>query len=343
MRPTVRGVVTGIERDGVEAWFEEHVGVGGPLTFTRVEGGHSCLTYLVDEPGGDRFVLRRPPLGELLGSAHDVVREHTVISALAGTDVPVAPVHGLCTDVDVTGAPFYVMGFVPGAVLHDRTAAERLPVEARRRAGESMIDVLAALQAIDPDDVGLGDLARRDDYLGRQLRRWHRQWEAADTRPMPQMDELHAWLVAEQPDEGPAGIVHGDFRLGNAIHHADGTVAALLDWELCTLGPRGADLTYLLRSWDSTATSGAATIAAAAEGFPTRDELIARYEEVTGRPAEALGYWAAFHAFRSACIVAGVYTRYLHGQLDAPAEGFAHFEDAVETGMLAGLDAAGLT
>ncbi len=159
---------------------------------------------------------------------------------------------------------------------------------------------------------------------------------------MARMDELHAWLVAEQPPEGATGIVHGDFRLGNAIHHEDGTVAALLDWELCTLGPRGADLTYLLRSWDTTATSGASVVAAAADGFRDRDELVERYASATGRPAEDLDYWAAFHAFRSACIVAGVYTRYLHGQLEAPAGGFAHFEDAVETGMLAGLDAAGI-
>lgn len=332
----------GIEEDGVERWFADNIGVEGPLRFTPVEGGHSCLTYFVDAPGDERYVLRRPPVGQVLKSAHDVVREHTAITALADTDVPVAPVHGLCTDTEVTGAPFYVMGFVAGHVLHDRAAAEQLAPGARRRAAESMVEVLVALQSVDPDDVGLGGLGKRTDYLGRQLRRWYGQWEQADTRPMPRMAELHDWLVDNQPDEGPAGVVHGDFRLGNAIHRDDGTVAALLDWELCTLGPGNADLSYLLRSWDRGETSGASAVAPAADGFPDRDELVAHYEAVSGRPAEDLGYWMAFHAFRSACIVAGVFTRYKHGQLAAPEGGFAHFEDSVETGLLAGLDASGI-
>jgi aminoglycoside phosphotransferase (APT) family kinase protein len=335
-------VATGIDDARVERWFVEHVGVQGPLEFTQVLGGHSCLTFFVDTPDGARFVLRRPPVGQILRSAHDVVREHTAITALADTDVPVAPVRGLCIDLDVTGAPFYVMDFVPGFVLHDRAAAEAVDPAARRRAAESMIEVLVALQSIDPDDVGLGELGRPTDYLGRQLRRWRGQWEQADTRPMPRMSELYDWLEANQPEEGPAGIVHGDFRLGNAIHHEDGSVAALLDWELCTLGPRNADLSYLLRSWDSGEASGASAVASSAPGFPDRDGIVAYYEAVSGRPVDHLDYWMAFHAYRSACIVAGVFTRYKHGQLGEPTNDFAHFEDAVETGMLAGLDAAGI-
>jgi aminoglycoside phosphotransferase (APT) family kinase protein len=335
----------GVDRERVHAWFEDHIGDVGPadgLLIDQVQGGHSCLTYIVEVAGGRRYVLRRPPVGNLLASAHDVLREHRVITALAGTDVPVAPVVGCCEDPEVTGAPFYVMDFVEGVVLHDRRAADALEVDARRRAAESIIEVAVALRRVDPDDVGLGDFAKRTDYLGRQLRRWHAQWESADTRPLPRMAELHDWLVAHQPDEGPAGIVHGDLRLGNAILAADGSVAALLDWELCTLGPPVADLSYLLRSWGDPSTSGAEDVPSSAEGFPGRDQLVAWYEERIGEPVQDLDYWLAFHAWRSAAIVAGVYTRYKHGQMgDRPGD-ISHFEDAVESGMLAGLDAAGI-
>jgi len=337
-------VPVGIDLDGVHRWFADHVDDVGPadeLRIQQVQGGHSCLTYIVQVADGTRYVLRRPPVGHLLASAHDVLREHRVITALAGTDVPVAPVVGACEDPDVTGAPFYVMGFVDGPVLHDRAAAERLPVAARQRAAESMIEVLVALREVDPDAVGLGELAKRTDYLGRQLRRWHGQWEAADTRPMPRMADLHAWLVANQPEEGPAGIVHGDFRLGNVIHAPDGSVAALLDWELCTLGPPAADLSYLL-SWWTRDEDGRPDAASAADGFPDRDQLVAWYEARTGEAAADLGYWSAFHAWRSACIAAGVFTRYKHGQMGGAADDLTRFEDSVEQSIDVGLRSAGL-
>ncbi|HEU5085648.1 MAG TPA: phosphotransferase family protein [Acidimicrobiales bacterium] len=335
----------GIERDPVHRWFVEHVGDVGSadeLRFDQVQGGHSCLTYIVHAADGTRYVLRRPPVGHLLASAHDVMREHRVITALAGTDVPVAPVVGACEDPEVTGAPFYVMAFVDGPVLHDRAAAERLPVAARQRAAESLIEVLVALRAVDPDAVGLGDFAKRTDYLGRQLRRWHGQWEAADTRPMPRMAELHDWLVANQPEEGPAGIVHGDFRLGNVIHAPDGSVAALLDWELCTLGPPAADLSYLLSWWADPGATTRADAASAADGFPDRAQLVAWYEERTGEAARDLDYWLAFHAWRSGCIAAGVYTRYKAGQMGDTSDDLVRFEDSVEHSIHVGLVAAGI-
>lgn len=338
-------VPVGIELDGVHRWFTDHVGdVGRPdeLQVTQVQGGHSCLTYIVTTADGARYVLRRPPVGHLLASAHDVLREHRIITALAGTPVPVAPVVGSCEDAEVTGAPFYVMAFVDGPVLHDRTAAERLDVPARRRAAESLVEVLVALRDVDPDDVGLGDFAKRSDYLGRQLRRWQGQWEAADTRPMPDAEVLHDWLVANQPDEGPAGIVHGDFRLGNVIHAPDGSVAALLDWELCTLGPPAADLSYLLSWWADPSGTMRADAASAAEGFPDRATLVSWYEERTGEPADDLGYWLAFHAWRSGCIAAGVYTRYKAGQMGTAAEDLSRFEDSVEHSMRVGLTSAGI-
>src|SRR5215212_9107522 len=153
-------------------WLVEHVpDLRPPVTASLVAGGHSCLTYIMEEDGGRRFVLRRPPLGEVLATAHDVAREHRIISALAPTPVPVAPVVCLCTDADVIGAPFYVMEYVPGVILHDRGEAAALDDDGRRRAADTLVDALVALHAVDPDAVGLGDLAKRTDYIGRQLRR----------------------------------------------------------------------------------------------------------------------------------------------------------------------------
>jgi aminoglycoside phosphotransferase (APT) family kinase protein len=334
---------TGLSIEGVGAWLAERVGDVGRLEASLVAGGHSCLTYLVTAADHRVFVVRRPPLGETLASAHDVLREHRIITALVDTPVPVAPVVGACDDPAVTGAPFYVMAFVPGVVLHDKVAAETLAPAARRRAGESMVDVLAALHAVDIDAVGLGDLAKRSDYLGRQLKRWHGQWQASALTELDGFRELHDWLVAEQPPEGAAGLVHGDFRLGNAIHAEDGTVAALLDWELSTLGPPEADLSYLVASWVPPGVSSAGELASLADGFPTAGGLVARYQERSGQQIGDLGYWLAFHAWRSACIGAGVYTRYAHGQMGAErGTDLSRLAAGVQAGVSAGLVSAGL-
>ena len=337
----------GIDPEGVERWFRDNVDdVTPPLEFLLIPGGHSCLTYTVDTGDGRRFVLRRPPAGHTLATAHDVLREHRIITALADTDVPVAPVVGACSDAEVTGAPFYVMEFVDGIVLHDRAAAETLTPAPRAGAAQSMIDVLVALQRVDPDEVGLGDFAKRTDYLGRQLKRWSSQWAASVKAPLAGMDRLYEWLVANRPDEGRTCVVHGDFRLGNVIHDRDtGAVAALLDWELSTLGPALADLSYLLRSWvePREAASVARPPASTADGFPTRGVLIERYEQASGQGTADLSYWLAFHAWRSACITAGVYTRYVTGVMgDRLPENVEVFGQAVDEGMAAGLAAAGL-
>ena len=288
-------------------------GVEPPLRFERVAGGHSCLTYIVEDQAGPRFVLRRPPIGHVLATAHDVAREHKIISALADSDVPVAPALGLCTDVTVNDAPFYIMGFVDGPVLHDADDARQLPVEARRHAGEHLVDILVSLHAVDIDAVGLGDLSKRTDYLGRQLRRWAAQWEGSKTKEMPGMERLQQWLIANQPADADARIVHGDFRLGNCIHAPDGTILAMLDWELCTLGDPLADVSYLLRSWaePSDAPRASTDPPSRAAGFPTREELADRYAERSGRNLDDLSYWMAFNAWRSSCIVQGVYHRYV--------------------------------
>jgi aminoglycoside phosphotransferase (APT) family kinase protein len=336
----------GINPEPVTAWMDEHIdGLKPPLRFERVAGGHSCLTYVVEDDAGTRYVLRRPPIGHVLATAHDVAREHKIISALADSDVPVAPALGLCTDVTVNEAPFYIMGFVDGVVLHNADAARHLPVEARRRSGEHLVDILVALHKVDIDAVGLGDLSRRTDYLGRQLRRWTAQWEGSKTKEMPGMERLQEWLIANQPADPDARIVHGDFRLGNCIHAPDGTIRAMLDWELCTLGDPLADVSYLLRSWaePTDAPRASADPPSRAAGFPTRQELADRYAARSGRDLEDLSYWMAFNAWRSACIVQGVYHRYITGKMAARGdENVDGFERSVAEGMQAGLEAAGL-
>jgi aminoglycoside phosphotransferase (APT) family kinase protein len=238
--------IEGIHGDAVSAWFEAHIaGARGPFTFSLIAGGHSNLTYAVDDAAGQRFVLRRPPLGHVLQSAHDVAREHRIISALAGSAVPVAPALGLCEDLAVNEAPFYVMRFVEGAVLHDADSARDLPAEARAAIGDDVVDVLAALHAIDPDAVGLGTLGRKEAYIARQLKRWTTQWENSKQREIPAMDAARALLGERLPEQVGATIVHGDYRLGNMIV-ADGKIQGVLDWELCTLGDPLADVGYLL-------------------------------------------------------------------------------------------------
>ena len=179
------------------------------------------------DAGGRSWVLRRPPLGHVLATAHDMGREHRIISALAPTDVPVAPVVGLCTDEDVNGAPFYVMGFVDGLVARDRASAEHLGVDQRRNASRQLAEVLASIHAVDPDAVGLGELGRREGYIERQLRRWYGQWQSSKTRDLDVVDEVHDALAARVPEQGRATIVHGDYRLDNCLlepgrHHRRG-------------------------------------------------------------------------------------------------------------------------
>ncbi len=240
----------GIDAPRVEAWFQANVpGATLPLVFERVAGGRSNLTYRVDDAGGRAFALRRPPLGKRLGSAHDMSREHKAIAALADTPVPVPPIVGICADESVNGAPFYVMDFVEGPVVRSGADAEPFDEPTRRAIGERVVDTLAAIHDVDPDAVGLGDLGRKEDYVARQLHRWHGQWEKSQTRELPLVDDLHRRLAARIPEQGPATIVHGDYRLDNMILSETGEVAAVVDWELCTLGDPLADVGLLLVYW----------------------------------------------------------------------------------------------
>jgi aminoglycoside phosphotransferase (APT) family kinase protein len=355
MSPATAGSVpVGIDPGPVEAWFRVHVpDARPPLRYDRVTGGHSCLTYVVGDAAGERYVLRRPPLGSVLATAHDVGREHRVMSALQGTAVPVPRMLGLCRDERVNGAPFYVMSHVDGLVPHTAADTDRLLPShaARRRAAETMVDALVALHAVDIDAVGLGDFARRTGYLDRQLRRWSAQWEASRTRELPAMERLHAWLVEHRPAEPETRIVHGDFRLGNALHAPDGTTLAVLDWELSTLGDPLADVSYLLRSWvppaEAAAAGAADAVAGAAPpsavaGFPSRDEVAERYAVASGRALDDLDYWTALNAWRSAAIAEGVYRRYIDGKMgDAPPD-VDRYARSVEITVHQGLIAAGL-
>ena len=343
------GAPVGIDVADVTAWFAEHVpDARPPLRFSRVAGGHSCLTFIVTDDHGQRFVLRRPPMGHVLATAHDVAREYRVMAALQDSGVPVPTMIGLSPGADVNGAPFYVMAHVDGVVLHDLADATTLLPDdaARRRAGETLVDALVALHAVVPADVGLGDLSKGSGYVERQLRRWSQQWEASATRDRPEMPALHAWLEAHQPADVPARIAHGDFRLGNAIHRPDGSVAAVLDWELCALGDPMSDVSYLLRSWGPAAAGSeaapAATHASAAAGFPSRDELIARYERGSGRPVDDLSFWIAFHCWRSAAITEGVYRRYIDGAMANADEDADRYRQIVDALIVTGTAAAGL-
>jgi aminoglycoside phosphotransferase (APT) family kinase protein len=323
----------GIERAGVEAWFEANVsGARPPLTFDRISGGRSNLTFGVRDADGHAWALRRPPLGKRLGSAHDMGREHRVIAALQETPVPVPPAVGLCEDESVNGAPFYVMGFVEGPVLRSASDAEAFDEAERRAIGERVIDTLAAIHEVDPDAVGLGELGRKEAYVERQLKRWHGQWEKSKTRELELVDDVHARLAARIPEQGPATIVHGDYRLDNMILSPGGEVAAVVDWELCTLGDPMADVGMLLVYWSQEGDDFMPLFAPAtiAPGFPNRDEVRARYAERSGRDLSRIDFFVALGYWKLAIILEGVYARYASGQYGKTDEGFQEFAKIVE-------------
>lgn len=336
-------MLRGIDDERVTAWLAEHVaGSTPPFAFELIAGGHSNLTFKATDADGRRLVVRRPPLGHVLATAHDMSREHRIVSALGPTPVPVAPTFGLCEDEEVNGAPFYVMGFVDGVVLDHPDKAAALSLPARRAAGDDLIDVLAALHAVDVDAVGLGDLARRDGYVERQLRRWAKQWEASKTRELPAIEEVQRRLVAQVPEQHGTAIVHGDYRFGNClVDPATGSIAAVLDWELCTLGDPLADVGYLCVYWtDPGEEPSRASDPTAAGGFPTQAELLERYSRLTGRDLSGIDFYVAFSSWRLAIISEGVYARYVHGVMADETADVDGFKQGVEQLAESALDAA---
>jgi aminoglycoside phosphotransferase (APT) family kinase protein len=340
--------IEGIDAANVSAWFEQNVpGATPPFAFELIAGGRSNLTFKVTDSAGNAYALRRPPVSHVLPTAHDMGREYRIISALQDTPVPVAPSLGFTDDPAVNGAPFYVMGYVEGHVLRDAPTAEKAGDEAaRRRAGEHLADVLADIHAVDVDAVGLGELGRKEGYIERQLKRWYGQFQqsaALQDRTVPLVDEMHEFLSARIPEQGPAAIVHGDYRLDNTMLDDKGNVVAVLDWEICTLGDPLADVGLLMVYWAEpgdphTALGAAPTMVA---GFPSREEMKARYAERSGRDISHLDFYISFGYWKLACILEGVYSRYAAGAGGGDRSGFEFFAEQVQMLAEASKEAAG--
>lgn len=309
--------VQGVDVDRVSRWLTANIDrATGPFTFALITGGRSNLTFLVTGADGQRMVLRRPPLGHVLATAHDMAREHRILAAVGRTSVPVPAVLGLCEAASVNGAPFYVMDMVDGVVLDEPAKAALLPLELRRQASEHLVDVLADLHAADVDEIGLGDLARRDGYVERQVKRWTTQWQNSKTRDVAAVDAVAALLAERIPEQRGVSVAHGDYRFGNCIVDVEaGRVAAVLDWELCTLGDPLADLGYLGVYWADADGRARPNDPTSEPGFPTFAEVVDRYATRTGRDVAGIDFYVAFSCWRLAVISEGVYARHLQGAM----------------------------
>ncbi|MDU0294306.1 phosphotransferase family protein [Saccharothrix longispora] len=293
-----------------------HLGTG-PLTGELIPGGRSNLTYRVSD-GAHRWVLRRPPLGHVLATAHDMTREHRVISALADTAVPVPAVELLCEDTDVIGAPFYLMEEVPGQALRHRDQCPWLTPDKARALSDRLVDVLADLHAVDPADVGLTGFGRPEGFLARQVTRWGKQLDASRSRELPGIDELRDRLGATVPRSARATIVHGDYRLDNVLVTEDPVdISAVLDWEMATLGDPLADVGLLCVYWngigareDDPVTGTVPTL----PGFPGAGEMVRRYAERSGADVANLDWYTAFAYFKLAVILEGIHFRFTRGK-----------------------------
>ena len=326
--------------DAVEAWIASNIpSLSPPFVWTRLEGGHSNLTYKLEDGNGKEAVIRRPPQGQLLPKAHDMSREWSLISALGPTAVPVPEALGFCESPDVTGAWFYVMGCINGRPLYNNEETEGWVPEAKRLTlANSFIDVLADLHSLDPDEIGLSDLGKRDSYVGRQLKTWYRSWTSSiegagfdDARA----HELQQFFLENLPEQEKARVVHGDYGLHNCLTGPDSTVAAVVDWEISTLGDPLADLAYALNFFpdpsDTIPISPEAATAVA--GFPTRTEMATRYGTRTGRDLSSLDYYTGFNRWKSACIVHGVYARYMEGKKSSEGVDLEHMRSRIEVSL----------
>jgi aminoglycoside phosphotransferase (APT) family kinase protein len=302
----------------------------GDLRAELISGGRSNLTYLVSGDTG-QVVVRRPPLGLVLPSAHDMGREYRVTDALAAAGFPVAKPLMLCTDEEVIGAPFYVMEYMDGVVLRAAgtpdeaaTVAGMSPAQSVR-SGELLVDLLLRLHAIDYQAIGLGDFGRPDGYLERQVNRWHRQWEKSCTRDLPLLDEVTDKLLAGLPASAKPAIVHGDYRVDNVMYAHDlSEIVAVMDWEMATTGDPLADVGMLVVYTDL---AGIRTTTPVPAGFPTGRELAQRYASASGVELDRLDWYVALGHYKLAVISEGIYARYLRGK--TVGEGFAQFGDSV--------------
>jgi len=327
------GDTPGLDAGAVARWLGGlDLGATPPLTFRRIGGGNSNLMYSVDDAGGRRWILRRPPLGQLLASAHDVEREHGILRRLEATDVPAPRALAVSTETAVCEVPLVLMEHVPGIVIDSDAVARGLSEEHRRGSGQSLARTLAKVHGVDLDATGLTDLASHAPYAPRQLKRWRRQWEQSKTRELPVVDALPARLERSAPKQQEVTLVHGDYHLLNTIvDPGDGAVRAVLDWELSTLGDPLADLGGLLAYWsqeDDPVAAGPFTFTAL-PGFPTRRELTEAYAEAAGRDIGALPFWEALAGWKIAIIIEGVRRR----ALDEPRLG-EPLDGAIVTGLL---------
>jgi len=351
--------VPGVENtSGLAQWIRENdlPGAGEDLTVELIAGGRSNLTYRLEfRPPGQaaadgalarRLVLRRPPLGHVLPTAHDMGREYRVLSALHGTAVPVARPVALCPDTEVIGAPFYLMEWVDGVVFRTSEDARQLTPPQAGRICEEFAGMLATIHGLDVGAVGLDGFGKPAGYMARQLARWQRQWELSVTREMPGYAKLVSRLAEGLPAEGgqaapgaggSAGtLVHGDFRIDNMLIRPDPepAIAAVVDWEMSTLGDPLADLGLSLVYWTEAGEEdllplGAGASVTTGPGFLTRDQMAARYAELTGRDLSRLDYYMAFGCFKLAVVLEGIHARFL--QHKTVGEGFEREGQAVAT------------
>jgi len=312
-------MVPGLDLDKLAEYLESKAPglISEPLRASLVTGGRSNLTYILN----DIYVVRRPPLGHVLATAHDMTREFRVISALGPTPVPVPDTLLLCEDSSVLGAPFYLMTRVPGEVYRTRRQTDELGEAGRRKAAFEMIDTLVALHAVEPAEVGLGDFGRPEGFLERQVRRWTQQLERSTSRPLVGAEELRDRLASTVPVSPAPAIVHGDYRLDNLlIDPATLRVAAVLDWEMATIGDPLTDLGLLLAYWDVmsevelSAGNPIADRVGAAAGFPTGTELLERYAKASGTQLHDLHWYLGLACYKLAVVLEGIHYRYTKGQ-----------------------------
>lgn len=317
----------GFDAAAIGSWLSDVApdAVNGPLTATLITGGKSNLTYLVSD-GSREIVVRRPPLGHVLATAHDMAREHRIMTALAPTAVPVPATIALCEDLDVIGAPFYVMERVAGTAYSRAAQLEALGAERTQDITEQLIDTLVELHAVDYRAIGLTEFGRPDGYLRRQVSRWKKQLDASRSRELPGMDELVAYLDANVPESGDGTIVHGDFRLDNLLVEQDEAsgrdrVTAVLDWEMSTLGDPLTDVAVMLayqQLGEATAAIGLGgaivTDAPAAPGYLSRDDTLERYATASGRDVSDIGFHLSLAFFKLAVILEGIHLRHSQGQ-----------------------------
>ena len=330
----------GVDLARLTGWLDaHHPGLrGGDLDGEVIAGGKSNLTYRITD-GSRTWALRRPPLAHVLPTAHDMVREYRVISALAGTAVPVAEAIALCDDPAVLGAPFYLMGFVDGVVLDRPDVLAGLDEAAARRSCELLMDTLVDLHDVAPAAVGLGDFGRPEGFLARQVRRWHQQWEASETRPLAELGATVERLTAALPEQAAPAIVHGDYRLTNVMFASDiGHIAAVVDWEMATLGDPLTDLGLLVVYQDLAQQGDTIMPRMLPErGFLTAAQMVARYAQRSSRELDRLNWYVGFGYFKLAVVAEGIHHRYLAGK--TVGEGFDHFGAAVPLLLAAALHA----